>query len=106
MSIQILNLLQKQQYNDDKRYQETVWSDDSGRISMICMKPGQEIQTHTHHGNHIWTVLQGEGDLLTGKEPLKISVGQIVVVPPFEHHGIRNSSGDNLVIASITAQGD
>lgn len=30
----------------------------------------------------------------------------IVVVPPLEDHGIRNSSSDNLVIASITGQGD
>lgn len=106
MKAQILDVQQLKKFNDDKRHQEVVWSDDHGRISLICMKPGQEIVTHTHHGSHVWMVMEGEGEFLTGKEARTIAVGQIVVVPALEDHGIRNASPDNLVIASITAQGD
>ena len=73
---------------------------------MICMKPGQEIVTHTHHGSHIWTVIEGEGELISGNEAKKIAVGQVVVVPALEDHGIRNASSENLVIVSINAKGD
>ena len=106
MKSQIIDVLKLKKFDDAKRYQETVWSDDHSRISMICMKPGQEIVTHTHHGSHIWTVMEGQGELLSGKEAQKIGVGQIVVVPAFEDHGIRNASSENLVIASIMAKGD
>ena len=106
MKTQILDVQQLKKFNDEKRHQETIWTDDHARINLICMKPGQEIVTHTHHGNHIWMVMEGEGQFLTGKQPQTITTGQIVVVPAFEDHGIRNASTENLVIASMTVHGD
>ena len=81
MKSQIIDVQKLKQFDDAKRYQETIFTDDHNRISMICMKPGQEIVTHTHHGSHIWTVIEGQGELLSGKETQAITVGQIVVVP-------------------------
>jgi len=106
MKSQVLDVQMLKKFDEEKRHQEIIWSDDHSRISLICMKPGQEIITHTHHGSHIWTVMEGAGEFRSGKQTKTITVGQLVVVPAFEDHGIRNSSGDNLVIASITAQGD
>ncbi len=103
---QVFDVQKMKKFNDEKRHHEIIWSDDHAKISLICMKPGQEIITHTHHGSHIWTVLEGTGELLNGKQNQSITVGQIVVVPALEDHGIRNSSQENLVIASITGQGD
>jgi len=106
MKSQVLDVRNLKKFDDAKRHQETIWSDDHSRVSLICMKPGQEIITHTHHGSHIWTVMEGAGEFLTGKQSQAITTGQVVVVPAFEDHGIRNSSAENLVIVSITAQGD
>lgn len=106
MKSQVLDVENLKKFDDAKRHQETIWSDDHSRISLICMKPGQEIITHTHHGSHIWTVMEGTGEFLSGKKAQTITTGQLVIVPAFEDHGIRNSSQENLVIASITAQGD
>jgi mannose-6-phosphate isomerase-like protein (cupin superfamily) len=106
MKAQILDVQKLKKFSDEKRSQETIWTDDHSRISLVCMKPGQEIITHTHHGNHIWMVMEGKGEFLSGKQSQTIEVGQIVIVPAFEDHGIRNSSQENLVITSITAIGD
>ncbi len=106
MKAQILDVQKLKKFSDEKRSQETIWTDDNARISLICMKQGQEIITHTHHGNHIWMVMEGQGEFLSGKQSQVIEVGQIVIVPAFEDHGIRNPSQENLVIASITAKGD
>ncbi len=106
MKSQVFDVQNIKKFNDEKRHMETIWSDDHAKISLICMKPGQEIITHTHHGSHIWTVMEGTGELVSGKQSQTITMGQIVVVPAFEDHGIRNSSTENLVIASITGQGD
>ena len=106
MKSQVLDVQNLKKFDDVKRHQETIWSDDHSRISLICMKPGQEIITHTHHGNHVWMVMEGTGEFLSGKQSQAITTGQIVIVPAFEDHGIRNSSEENLVIASIMAQGD
>ncbi len=106
MKTVVLDVQKIKKFDDAKRYHETIWSDDHSRISLICMKPGQEIITHTHHGSHIWMVMEGTGELLSGKDSSAITVGQIVIVPALEDHGIRNSSQENLVIASIMSQGD
>jgi mannose-6-phosphate isomerase-like protein (cupin superfamily) len=50
--------------------------------------------------------MEGTGEFLTGKQSQTITTGQIVIVPALEDHGIRNSSQENLVIASITSLGD
>lgn len=106
MKSQVLDVQTLKTFNDEKRHQETIWSDDHARVSLICMKPGQEIVTHTHHGSHIWMVMEGTGQFQSGGKTQSITTGQIVIVPAFEDHGIRNASLENLVIASITAQGD
>lgn len=106
MKTTILDLNQLKKFNDDKRSMETIWSDDHSRISLLCMKPGQEVHTHTHHGNHIWLVVEGEGEFTTGGKTQTITVGQIVIVPAFDDHGIRNASSGNLVIASMNVAGD
>jgi mannose-6-phosphate isomerase-like protein (cupin superfamily) len=106
MKTTILDVQKLKKFNDGKRNLETIWTDENGKINLICMKPGQEITTHTHHGNHIWMVMEGKGEFLSGKHTQVIDSGKIVIVPAFEDHGIRNASQENLVIASITAKGD
>ena len=107
MKTLILDIQKLKKFSDKKRYQETVWADEHSTIKLICMKPGQEITTHTHHGNHIWIVMEGIGEFLSSdKEPQVIDTGKIVIVPTLVEHGIRNAGKENLVLASITAAGD
>lgn len=106
MKTQVFNVADLKKFDDTKRHHEIIWSDDHAKISLLCLKPGQEVITHTHHGSHIWTVMEGTGEMICGKQSQSISSGQIVVVPALEDHGIRNSSSENLVIASITGHGD
>jgi mannose-6-phosphate isomerase-like protein (cupin superfamily) len=106
MKTEILDLHALKKFDDLKRHQETIWSDGHARVSLFGLKPGQEIITHTHHGSHIWFVVEGTGEFVSGGNSRTITTGQIVIVPALEDHGIRNSSGENLVFASITAHGD
>ena len=107
MKTQILDFQKLKKFSDEKRHMETIWTDDYSTIKLICLKPGQEISTHTHHGNHTWVVLEGSGEFLSSdKETQVIDTGKIVIVPPLVEHGIRNVSKENLVLASIAALGD
>ncbi len=102
----VLDIQKLKKFSEEKRHHETIWSDKQAKINLICMRPGQEITTHTHHGNHIWIVMEGRGEFIAAGETQVIDNGKIVIVPALVDHGIRNASTENLVIASLTTQGD
>ena len=106
MKTQVLDVQKLKKFSEGNRHLETIWSDEHAKINLLCMKPGQEVTTHTHHGNHIWIVMEGRGEFLSAGQTQVIDSGKIVIVPPLEEHGIRNATNENLVIASITAAGD
>lgn len=107
MGTQVFDVAALKKFGDGAPRREAIWSDDSSKISLLGLKPGQEVVTHTHHGSHVWVVIEGEGQLqLPGGKTETIRPGQIVVVPSLENHGIRNASDADLVIASFTARGD
>ena len=107
MKTQILDFQKLKKFSDEKRHMEIIWADDHSTIKLICLKPGQEISTHTHHGNHTWVVLEGSGEFLSSDKVTQvIDTGKIIIVPPLVEHGIRNVSRENLVLASIAALGD
>lgn len=106
MKAKIFDVQQLKQFRDDKPNKVPVWSDRDGNINLICMKPGQEIITHTHHGSHVWFVMEGEGELFSAGKKEVLSGGKIVIVPALVDHGIRNTTAKDLVLASLTAKGD
>jgi len=99
----ILDIQKLKKFNDEKPCKETLWTGGTSRINLNSMKPGQEITPHIHNGDHIWVVLQGSGEFLSSdKESQVIDIGKIVIVPAGEEHGVRNTTKENLVFASIT----
>jgi len=106
MKAQILDIQKLKKFDNAKYHKEAIWADEQGRINLICMKQGQELTTHTHHGNHIWIVMEGSGEFFSGGDSQVIGVGKIVIVPALVEHGIRNMAKEDLVIVSITAAGD
>lgn len=103
----ILDIQKLKKFNDEKRNVESIWTDDQAKINLICMKPGQEMSTHTHHGSHIWIVLEGAGKFMSSDtDAQSIGAGKIVIVPALVEHGIRNASNENLVLASISTSRD
>jgi hypothetical protein len=67
MKTQILDFQKLKKFSDEKRHMETIWADDHSTIKLICLKPGQEISTHTHYGNYLGG-LEAAGVLSSDKE--------------------------------------
>ncbi|GBE06823.1 MAG TPA: cupin domain-containing protein [Nitrospirae bacterium] len=100
----ILDLKKLKKFSDDKPHKEPLWKGDTSGINLIGLKPGQEIKPHVHKGDHIWIILEGCGEFLTGGGGSQaVYKGNIAIVPAGEEHGIKNHTNENLVFASITA---
>src|SRR3954466_4737964 len=52
--------------------------------------PGYKLATHTDSAEEILFVVQGEGEAHAGDETVRMSAGDLAVVPAMVPHGIRN----------------
>ena len=61
-------------------------------VARVEVAPGLAGEWHTHPGDEITYVLEGEAELLVpGQPPRKVSAGEAIVIPRGTVHNARNS---------------
>jgi mannose-6-phosphate isomerase-like protein (cupin superfamily) len=74
---------------------------DSQRLfyDLYCLLPGQHQKVHAHEGSDkVYYVLEGTGRFTVGSEEQDLPGGHAVIARAGEPHGVRNASGENLVL--------
>lgn len=76
-----------------------------GREAVIAraeIAPGAHVGLHTHPGEEISYVMEGEGEILIeGRPPLKVKAGDGFVVPNGARHDARNTGTVPLKLAVV-----
>ncbi|QIN80659.1 cupin domain-containing protein [Rubrobacter marinus] len=66
---------------------------------LYCLLPGQAQKVHAHEGSDkVYYVLEGTGRFTVGDEEADLGRGKAVIARSGEPHGVRNESGENLVL--------
>jgi mannose-6-phosphate isomerase-like protein (cupin superfamily) len=66
---------------------------------LYCLKPGQDQRIHSHaESDKIYFVLQGQGVFHVAGEERQLESGEAVVARSGQDHGVRNASGEDLVM--------
>ena len=72
------------------------------RIASVEIAPGANAGHHTHPGDEITYVMEGQGELLIdGEPPLKFKAGEGFVVKAGLKHDARNTGTQPLKLAAI-----
>jgi quercetin dioxygenase-like cupin family protein len=73
------------------------------RTTVWYLEAGQEIHPHAHAGDHVWTVIEGEGWVLSGNGavPQAVERGSVAFAPAGEPHGMR--AGTRMIFVSVSA---
>lgn len=74
---------------------------DSPRLfyDLYCLLPGQNQKVHAHEGSDkVYYVLEGMGRFTVGDVEQDLDAGHAVIARAGEPHGVRNESGENLVL--------
>ena len=74
---------------------------DSERLfyDLYCLLPGQAQKVHAHEGSDkVYYVLRGTGRFTVGDEERDLGTGHAVIARAGEQHGVRNESGEELVL--------
>jgi mannose-6-phosphate isomerase-like protein (cupin superfamily) len=63
--------------------------------------PGYKLATHTDSAEEILFIVQGEGEAHAGDETVRVSAGDLAVVPAMVPHGIRNVGDTRLKVVGF-----
>lgn len=64
-----------------------------------CLLPGQSQKVHAHDGSDkVYYVLEGTARFTIGEEEKDLGAGHAVIAHAGDPHGVRNDTGENLVL--------
>ena len=83
-----------------------AWDPRVRLFSLIQVKPGEEVEYHTHIGeSETFFILSGKGIYNDNGNRVEVSPGMVTLTPSGEGHSIKNTGDEMLVfIALIVTQ--
>lgn len=71
-------------------------------VAKVELDPGVTAGRHTHPGDEIGYVMEGEGELLVdGQEPRRVKAGESFVIPAGTVHDARNVGAGTMRLVSV-----
>jgi quercetin dioxygenase-like cupin family protein len=71
-------------------------------VARVELEPGAVAGRHTHPGDEISYVLEGEGELLVdGEAPRKLKTGDAFVIPAGKVHDARNTGAATMRLVGV-----
>ena len=71
-------------------------------IARVELAPGVKAGRHTHPGDEISYVVEGEGEILIeGQPPRKVKAGDGFVIPGFARHDAHNTGAGPLKLVGV-----
>lgn len=86
-------------FSEEKMQKNSLF--DSPRLfyDTYCLLPGQAQKVHAHEdSDKVYYILEGTGRFTLGEEERDLGEGQAVIARAGDPHGVRNDSGENLVL--------
>jgi mannose-6-phosphate isomerase-like protein (cupin superfamily) len=97
--MEIFNLQKSRIFSPDKLRKNNLVETNRLFCDLYCLEPGQEQRPHLHeNSDKIYIVLEGRGVFRVGTEEREIGREQGVLAPAGLDHGVRNDSGERLVL--------
>lgn len=71
-------------------------------VMRVELEPGVTAGRHTHPGDEISYIIEGEGELLIdGEAPRKVKAGEAFVIPAGKVHDARNSGAATMRLVGV-----
>ena len=86
-------------FSADKMQKVALFESPRYFCDLYCLNPGQDQRIHSHaESDKIYLVLKGRGLFHIAGEERELAEGETVIARPGQDHGVRNSSGEDLVL--------
>lgn len=86
-------------FSEEKLQKNSLFNSERLFYDTYCLLPGQAQKVHDHeNSDKVYYVLEGTGRFTIGDEEENLSEGHAVIARAGEPHGVRNETGDNLIL--------
>ncbi len=86
-------------FSEEKMNKNALFDSERLFYDLYCLLPGQAQKVHAHEGSDKeYYVLEGAGRFTVGDEEKDLGEGHAVIARAGEPHGVRNETGENLVL--------
>ena len=104
LALQLVRPMASARFKADNFACHTLLASDSLTVELLCLGPGGELPRHRHeHTEHLMTVVAGRGSFQIGTESVEVEAGESVLAPARLYHGVRNASGEPLLVQQVSA---
>ena len=86
-------------FSEEKLQKNSLFDSERLFYDTYCLLPGQSQKVHAHEdSDKVYYVLEGTGRFTVGEEEEDLGAGYAVIARAGEPHGVRNETGENLVL--------
>lgn len=69
--------------------------------ALVKIPPHSKFQHHEHDYIHVFYFSEGQGEVIVDNKAIPIAQGLVVVIEPYQHHEIINSSNNDLLFIAV-----
>ena len=97
--MEIKSVEQSVEFSKEKMQKNALFDSSHLFYDAYCLLPGQSQKVHAHEGSDkVYYVLRGTGRFTVGEEERDLAEGHAVIARSRDPHGVRNDTGDDLVL--------
>jgi mannose-6-phosphate isomerase-like protein (cupin superfamily) len=86
-------------FSEEKMKKNSLFDSPHLFYDAYCLLPGQAQKVHAHEGSDkIYYILSGTGRFTVGDEEEDLGTGHAVIARSGVPHGVRNETGENLIL--------
>jgi len=97
--VEIRSIIESIAFSEEKMQKNVLFDSPHLFYDTYCLLPGQAQKVHAHEGSDkVYYVLEGAGLFTIGREEQDLPQGHAVIARAGQPHGVRNESGEDLVL--------
>jgi len=97
--VEIRSITESIAFSEEKMKKNVLFDSPHLFYDTYCLLPGQTQKVHAHEGSDkVYYVLEGTGRFTIGEEEQDLPQGHAVIARAGQPHGVRNESGENLIL--------
>lgn len=97
----VVDLADLVEYQDGTVVSRTLVKKPTGTVTLFAFDAGQELSEHTSPFDALLQVLDGEVEVTISGSPLRLSGGQMIIMPAEKPHAVRATGRVKMVLVMI-----